>query len=142
VPRAATPVASGRPRPPTEPEIEAYFEIEADLPPQSGGEGGESDLGTELAFGIALRGGLDDEHESVSITIQKDRTRVTVIETSEQTLTVTVTDPPDVVRPRAITAEDGASVSGIISIPSDTLDPDPAPVPPRRAKRHSEGWDE
>jgi serine/threonine protein phosphatase PrpC len=142
VPRAATPVASGRPRPPTEPEIEAYFEIEADLPPQPGGEGGESDLGAELAFGIALRGDLDDEHESVSITIQQDRTRVTVIETSEQTLTVTVTDPPDVVRPRAITAEDGASVSGIISIPSDTLDPDPAPVPPRRAKRHSEGWDE
>lgn len=135
------PVASGRLRPPTEPEIEAYFEIEAELPPQSGGEG---DLGPELAFAVAPRGGLafDDEHESVSITIEKDRTRVTVTETSDQTLTVTVTEPLDVARPRAITAEDGASVSGIITIPSDILEPDPAPMAPRRAKRHSEGWDE
>jgi hypothetical protein len=137
--RAATPapIASPRHRPPTEPEIETYFEIEAELPPQSVGEG---DLGPELAFGTA-RHDDDDEHESVSITIEHDRTRITVTETSEQTLTVTVTEPPEVARPRAITAEDGASVSGSITIPSD-LEPDPAPVPPRRAKRHSEGWDE
>jgi serine/threonine protein phosphatase PrpC len=133
--RATTPVptASGRHRPPTEPEIEAYFEIEADLPPASGGAG---DPGLELAFGTAPGRDPDDDHESVSITIERDRTRVTVTETSEQTITVTVAEP-DVARLRPITAEDGALVSGSISIPSD-LEPDP-PVASRRAKRHSEG---
>jgi hypothetical protein len=132
------PVTSGRHRPPTEPEIEAYFEIEAELPPASGGVG---ELGPELAFGTAPRRDADDDHESVSITIERDRTRVTVTETSEQTITVTVTEP-DAARPHAITAADGALVSGSISIPSDNLESDPPPGAPRRAKRHSEGWDE
>jgi serine/threonine protein phosphatase PrpC/CRP-like cAMP-binding protein len=142
IPRAATPVPAGRPRSPTDPEIETYLEIEAELPPAPGGD---ADVGPELSFGAAPRRAaeVDEEHESVSITIEGERTRVTVTETSEQTLTLTVTEPPDVVRPRAITAEDGASVSGIITIPSDVLEPDPEPVPPpRRAKRHSEGWDD
>ncbi|HET7502290.1 MAG TPA: protein phosphatase 2C domain-containing protein [Kofleriaceae bacterium] len=139
VPRPVTPVPApamrdrARPRPPTEPEIEAYLEIEADLPPESAA----SDAHPELAFGLPLRGGLDpdDDHESVSITIEEDRTRVTVTEDSGQTLLVMVTEP-DAARPRAITAEDGSAVSGIISIPADLP---PAPVAmPRRAKRHSD----
>jgi PPM family protein phosphatase len=127
-------------RPPTEPEIETYLELEAELPPESGGG---PDLEAAFAFGPAARSAreeLDEEHASVSITIEDDRTRVTetVTETSFHTLTVTVTEPvPAIARPRRITAEDALAVSG-------TIDDGPPPdaLPPRRAKRHSEGWDD
>jgi len=131
--RAPRPAAR---RPPTDPEIETYFEIEADLPPE---HGDDPELESEMALGIALGvgGPPDDEDEQVSITIVEDGARVieTITETSSQTLTLTVTEPgadDDRRWPRAITAEDGAAVSGTISIPEER-----AP-PPRRAKRHSE----
>ncbi len=129
------PSRRARPRPPTEPEIETYLEMEADLPPESGGD---PDLESELALSIALSGDLDNEHQSMSITIEDDSRRVieTVTEDSSQTLTLTVTEPSagdHGVRQRAITAEDGAAVSGTISIPEDTPSP-----PPRRMKRRSD----
>ncbi len=130
------PPAPRRSRRPTDPEIEAYLEIEADLPPESGMD---PELESELALSIALSGDLDRMHESVSFTGEDGSMRVTetVTETSAHTLTVTVTEEVSAHepgRPRAITAQDGSAVSGTISIPED----DGAP-PPRRAKRHSEG---
>ena len=118
--------------PPTDPEIETYLEIEADLPPESGVD---PDLESELALNIALSGDLEALHESVSITIEEEGLKVTetVTETSTHTLTLTVTEPlddeDDDVHARAITADDAATVSGTISIPEDG--------PPRRAKRRS-----
>ena len=132
--------ASGRPvlRMPTEPEIETYLELEAELPPEGASE--LDRLEAELALNLALGSRLfDDEHESVSITIEEDSLQVTqtvtVTETDSQTLTLTVTEPgvADPERPRAITAEDGAAVSGTISDP---------PAGSRRARRHSEGYED
>ena len=60
----------------------------------------------------------------------------TTTETEAHTLTVTVTEPDNSEAPRAITAEDGAEVSGSISIPED------APKRHRRARRQSDGWDD
>jgi hypothetical protein len=76
----------------------------------------------------------------VSITIEEEGRRVieTTTETSSHTLTVTVTEAVSSEYQRAITAEDGAEVSGSISIPEDT----PPPPPRRRAKRQSDGWDD
>jgi hypothetical protein len=125
-------------RPPTDPEIETYLEMEAELPPEPGSEG---DLESELALRRALAGDLE-EHESVSITIEEEGRRVieTTTETEGHTLTVTVTESyPFDERQRAITAEDGHEVSGSISIPEDTP---PPPPPRRRAKRQSGGWDD
>jgi hypothetical protein len=121
---------SGELRRQTEPEIETYLELEADLPPS----GADPDLESELALNFALSD--LDEHESVSITIEEEGRRVTetTTETSSHTLTVTVTEPVFDAGQRAITAEDGFEVSGTISIPEDT------PLPPsRRTRRHSEG---
>lgn len=90
--RASTPsplaAAPGDVRSPDDPESETYLELEAELPPESGGDGVEPQR--------ALDGEPDDEHKSVSITIEEGSTRVieTVTETSLQTLTVTVTEPP------------------------------------------------
>jgi hypothetical protein len=117
-------------RPPTDPEIETYVELEADLPPESG-------IDPDIESELALSGDLEAEHESVSITIEDGNTRVieTVTETDAHTLTLTVTEPVgdlESIRPRAITADDGVAVSGTISIPEDRA--------PRRAR--SEGRDE
>jgi len=151
--RASTPVpgalieTSARDRRSTDPEIETYLELEADLPP---GPGAERDLESEAALRsldddleseAALRSLDDDlleEHASVSITIEAEGRRVieTTTETEAHTLTVTVTEPDNSEPPRAITAEDGAEVSGSISIPED------APKRPRRARRQSDGWDD
>jgi len=117
-------------RTPTDPEIETHLELEAELPPVSGEDAGpEPDLG--------LGGEPDDEHESVSITIEEGSTRVieTVTDDDAQTLTLTVTEssaakPP---RRRAITSQGGGAVSGTI---------DDSPEPPRRAKRQSEGYED
>jgi hypothetical protein len=118
----------------TDPEIETYLELEADLPPEPGAE---RDLESEAALS-ALRADLE-EHASVSITIEAEGGRVieTTTETDAHTLTVTVTEPASSDYQRAITAEDGAEVSGSISIPEDK------PVMRhRRARRQSDGWDE
>ncbi|HEX3762732.1 MAG TPA: hypothetical protein VHW23_28750, partial [Kofleriaceae bacterium] len=119
-------------RTPTDPEIETYLELEADLPP---GPDAERDLESEAA----LRSLTDEleEHESVSILIEEEGRRVieTITETSSHTLTVTVTEAATEYQ-RAITAEDGTEVSGSISIPED-----PSP-PKRRARRQSDGWED
>jgi hypothetical protein len=121
-------------RTPTDPEIETYLELEADLPP---GPGAERDLESE--FALSALGTDMEEHESVSITIEEEGRRVieTTTETETHTLTVTVTEAMSDYQ-RAITAEDGAEVSGSISIPKDT----PTPPPRRRAKRQTDGWDD
>jgi hypothetical protein len=150
-------------RTPSDPEIETYLEIEADLPPEPGFEhdlehelalrralGGDADLGRAQS-GVQSGGAEprlarrvpddDEEHESVSIVIEEEGRRVieTTTESEGHTLTVTVTEPYFDERPRAITAEDGHEVSGSISIPEDT----PPPPPPRkRARRQSSGWDD
>ena len=119
-------------RQPTDPEIEKYLEIEAELPPASGEA---DDLEPELGLG----GEPHDEHESVSITIEDGTTRVieTVTEDDSQTLTVTVTESaaaePPPPRRRAITSQGGGAVSGKI---------EDGPEPPRRAKRQSEGYED
>jgi serine/threonine protein phosphatase PrpC len=123
-------------RMPTEPEIETYLELEAELPPEGASE--LDRLESELALNLALGRNLDDEHESVSITIEEDSLQVTqtvtVTETDSQTLTLTVTQPgPDPARPRSITAEDGTAVSGTIDEPR---------AAPSRARRHSEGYED
>jgi serine/threonine protein phosphatase PrpC len=118
-------------RPSTEPEIEAYVEIEAELPPEPGSDAEASEHTLDLA---ALG---DDEHETVSIVRQDSNTRVTeiVTETDSQTLTLTVTEPPadDPARSRPITGQDGVTVAGTI---------EDRPDPSRRARRHSEGYED
>jgi len=123
-----------------ETEIETYLEIEAELPPENGGD---PDLESELALNIALSGDLAHEPDSVSITIDKDGRRVieTTTETETHTLTVTVTEPLDQeirheLRTRAITADDAVEVSGSISIPEET----PPLPPPPSSRRRIRGW--
>jgi len=109
---AATPGGPHR-RPPTEPEIEAIYELEAEAPPFAEEE--------------------DDDIEEMT---------VTVVEESGSTATRALrrTHGPldnEPTRIRPITAEHSPSVSGTIKVP----DP-PADESPRRAKRISEGWDD
>ena len=119
-------------RTPTDPEIETYLELEADLPP---GPGAERDLESEAA----LRSLTDelDGRASVSITIEEEGQRVieTTTETESHTLTVTRTEV-NAEYQRAITADDGTEVSGSISIPEDP------PSSRRRARRQSDGWED
>jgi hypothetical protein len=116
---------------PAEPEIETYLEIEAELPPEPGGD---ADMESQRALHAALGDDPDGEHRSVSITIEEDSTRVieTVTETPTQTLTLTVTEPTadEPAPPRAITGQEGATVSG--TIPGSLS-------APHGAKLHSEG---
>ncbi|HEX3482374.1 MAG TPA: protein phosphatase 2C domain-containing protein [Kofleriaceae bacterium] len=128
------PATAGMGHRPTDPEIETYLELEADLPP---GPGGERDLDSEAAL-RSLTADLE-EHESVSITIEEEGRRVieTTTETEGQTLTVTVTEPVTSEVQHAITAEDGSEVSGSISIPEDRPS-----TRHRRARRQSDGWDD
>jgi serine/threonine protein phosphatase PrpC len=118
-------------RPPTDPEIETYLELEAELPPASGEA---DDLEPELGLG----GEPHDDHKSVSITIKDGTTRVieTVTEDDSQTLTLTVTEPAAAEPPprrRAITSQGGGASTGTI---------EDSPEPPRRAKRQSEGYED
>lgn len=101
----------------TDPEIETYLEIEAELPPEPGGDvDPESQLARHPGLGDEPDHELDHELESVSITIEDGSTRVTetVTETSSQTLTLTVTEPSaeESARARAITPQDGAAAPG------------------------------
>ena len=126
----AAPVDGAEIRPLTDPEIETFLELEAELPPPSG-EG--NDLEPELGLGGEPYG----EHESVSITIEDGSTRVieTVTEDDSQTLTVTVTEPSAAEPPRrrTMTSQGGSAVSGTIA---------DSPAPPGRAKRQSEGYED
>jgi hypothetical protein len=125
---------------PSDPEIETYLEIEAELPPESGLD---PELESELALNIVLSG-LDGDDGSVAIEIDDDDETVpTEIARSSPSLKVAAAPPApepiattEPVRPHAISAQDSAAVSGTISIPDDR------PAASRRAKRHSEGFDD
>jgi serine/threonine protein phosphatase PrpC len=125
-------------RPPTDPEIETYLEIEADEPPESGLD---AELESELALSIAFSGDLERIDAPVPIALADGSARTNETATDEHArITVTVSEPAhdhSPVRKRAITAQDSSSVSGTISIPEDGSAP-----PPRRAKRQSDGWDD
>ncbi len=115
---APPPVVRARQRPPTEPEIETYLEIEADLPEIDGAPDPESALALSLAFGSPLHG------DPPGRLIEVDHRTTRVIETDDGSeLTVTMSGAPEA-RPRAITAEDGSAVSGTISVDDDDDDDD------------------
>ena len=123
-------------RPPTDPEIETYLEIEADEPPESGLD---AELESELALNIVFSGDLDRAGDPGSARLDDGHPRATDTATEVRTqITVTLHEPghEPPVRKRAITAQDSSSVSGTISIPDDGDAP-----PPRRTKRQSDGWD-
>ena len=134
-------------RPPTEPEIETYLEIEAELPPEAGSDAEPPfELVRDLARDAATQGSnLDDEHESMSITIERDSQRVieTVTETDSHTITLTVTQPAadEPAQPRASTGQDKAAAPRPSSGTNGGTNED-SPGPPRRAKRHSEGYED
>jgi hypothetical protein len=144
--RPSTSPPNKRYRPPTEPEIETYLEMEAELPPGTPDEPAPIARASGSAPRIAHDD--DDDHPEISITIEDDSTRVTetVTETDFLTLTVTVTEsvgesvaeaPVAELRPRRTTAD---------KIISGTIEDAPPGAPPAtqapRAKRHSGGWDE
>ncbi len=110
--------ASPRPiRLPTEPEIERYFEIDADEPPAA-------------AVEQAPERAIVTTHAADSGTITE-----TVTETDAQTLTVTVVEgDAKVIKSRAISSNESTVASGTIS--------ERRPTAPSRGKRQSEGWDE
>ena len=119
-------------RPPSEPEIETYFEIEADEPPEAGDD---VDVESELALSIALSGDLDAP--SASMALDEDVTQVMATEVALADVGFMPGDHTLVdQRRRAITAEDGSAVSGTISIPEGIAPPS------RRAKRLGEGRDD
>jgi len=127
--RAPRPAAR---RPPTDPEIETYFEIEADEPPEAGDD---VDVESELALSIALSGDLDAP--SASMALDEDVTQVMATEVALADVGFMPGDHTLVdQRRRAITAEDGSAVSGTISIPEGIAPPS------RRAKRLGEGRDD
>jgi hypothetical protein len=112
-------------RAPSEPEIETYYELDAEPPP--------------------LPDPDDDDEPIVEVIVSDDDGRAIVTEkvtdTHDATVIVTLTEPSDdePTRIRPITADDALSVSGTIAVP----DPEPPPPPPRRPKRVSDGgsWD-
>jgi hypothetical protein len=127
---AAPPPDHRRRRPPSEPEIETYFEIEADEPPEAGDD---LDVESELAISIALSGDLEAPNESMSISLDEDVTQVMVTEVAMADMSLLPIDVTVVEqRQRAITAEDGAAVSGTISIPEGIKPP----------ARRPKGWDD
>jgi hypothetical protein len=102
-------VPRNRRRPPTEPEIETYLELEADLPEI----GGEPDLESELALSFAFSGGFDADHAVGPVAMDPAATRV--VETDDGSeLTVTVSGGHESRRQHAITGEDASVVSGTI----------------------------
>jgi hypothetical protein len=117
-------------RPPTDPEIETFLELEAELPPPSG-------EGNDLEPKLGLGGEPYDEPESVSIIVEDGSTRVieTVTEDDSQTLTLTVTESSaaDPARRRASTSQGDTDGSSTVA---------DSPAPPRRAKRQSEGYED
>jgi serine/threonine protein phosphatase PrpC len=107
-------------RPPSEPEIRTYFELEADEP-----RDGTRDSGPDHAAITVTR---DDGAGTIT---------ETVTETSSQTLTVTVIEPGPVddeeTKIHAISSNDGPSASGTIPERPSSMGV--------RAKRLSDGWD-
>jgi hypothetical protein len=105
-------------RPPSDPEIETYLEIEAELPPESG----DPDLESDLALSIALSGDFVDEDTVLSRTIDESDDDAAAVPAGAS-LPLTLAEP---VRKRAATGQDGGA-SGAAA---------------HRAKRHSDGWDD
>lgn len=134
-------------RPPTDPEIETYLEIEAELPPEAGGDAEPPfEVARDLARDLAPQGrDLDGDHESMSITIEEDSTRVieTVTETDSHTITLTVTEPvaAEPAQPRASTGQDKAAAARPNGGTNGGTNDD-GPGQPRRARRHSEGYED
>jgi hypothetical protein len=135
----ATTEPGGR-RLPSDPEIETYLEIEAELPPESGLD---PELESELALNIVLSGLDDDGSVSIEIddddaTVPTDIARSSPVLKKPAVAAAAAAPEPSAAseprRPRTITAQNNAAVSGTISIPDDL-----PPAEPRRAKRHSEG---
>ncbi|HEX4419539.1 MAG TPA: hypothetical protein VH165_16615, partial [Kofleriaceae bacterium] len=160
----AAPVTAARYRPPTEPEIETYLELEADLPPESGDDGALGQAlgqvlgqapgqalgqalgqapgqalgqapGAALAFGSAPRIPRDEiDDEYAAVSITIEDDTGKVTEPAAE---LAPAEPPiALTRSRRITAEDAVAVSGTIE------EPPPQSPPPRRAKRHSGGYDD
>ncbi|MGN6106776.1 MAG: hypothetical protein ACTHU0_16835 [Kofleriaceae bacterium] len=121
---------SGAARPSTDPEIETYIELEAEPPPSAAVPTPTAAVPTPTAAVPAPTSEDDIAEMTLSVQDHSGRVTETVTETSEQTLTLTVTEESAAPR-RAITAEDGAEVSGTISVET-----------PRRSKRTSDGWDD
>jgi hypothetical protein len=121
------PPAPSRRRAPSEPEIEAYYELDAEPPPLPDPDD-------------------DDPIAEMIVSVDDGEARVTekVIDTTEATVTLVLTEPNQMIlddeptRIRPITAADGVSVSGTISIPESEAAPDAA----QRTRRASEGWDD
>jgi serine/threonine protein phosphatase PrpC len=118
-------------RAPSEPEIETFYELDAEPPPVAEPFSADD----------------DDPIAEMIISVDDESGRITkTTETNEATVILTLTELDDVedeepTRFEAVAASEIRSVSGTISIPD--RDPPPAsPSPqPRRAKRVSEGRD-
>jgi hypothetical protein len=103
-------------RAPSEPEIETYYELDAEPPPLPDPDD-------------------DDPIAEMVVSVDDGESRVTerVIDTTEATVTLVLTEPnllldDEPTRVRPITADDAVSVSGTISVPEAD------PPPPARTK--------
>jgi serine/threonine protein phosphatase PrpC len=113
-------------RPPTDPEIETYIELEAEPPPL----GAEADP--------------KDEVMSVSVRVEDEAlVTETVFDTSSATLTVTVTEPP--IPDTAFSGEEEPTkIRPLTPVPERPISTAGAAKdePVRRPKRLSDGWEE
>jgi hypothetical protein len=100
-------------RPPTEPEIEAYLEIEAEAPPER--------AGSDPDFESVLVTSFEDGHARVTQTVEDNSSKMLAVTEIE----LEADEPPH----RPVTAEDGSTASGTIA-------------ERQRAKRISDNWDD
>jgi hypothetical protein len=131
-----TPQAPILPVLPEEPEIETYYEMEAEPPP--------------LPAPPAAPAAEDDDDPIAEMTVLMDdgteRVTETMTEAADMTVTVTVTEKTGPIdseptKIRAISADDTVQqVAGPIMLEDD--DSAPAPRPPSRIRRASDSWDE
>lgn len=129
-----TPRAPILPVLPEEPEIETYYEMEAEPPPLPAPPSPTDDDDDPIAEMTVL---MDDGSERVTETMTA---------AADMTVTVTVTEKTGPIdseptKIRAITADDTVQqTSGSIMLEDD--DSAPAPRPPSRIRRASDSWDE
>jgi serine/threonine protein phosphatase PrpC len=137
-------------RAPSEPEIEALYVMEMDaepppLPPLPTPGGGDDDDDDPIAEMIVS---VDDESGRVTQRTTDTHDATMIVQLSEAFEAEAAAAETDRARGRAITAEDGASVSGTISVPPVPIDaepttvsppPTPPSMPPRRARRVTDG---
>ena len=138
-------------RAPSEPEIEALYEMEMDaeppplppLPTPGGGGDDDDDPIAEMTVSV------DDEGGRVTQRTTETHDATMIVQLSEVFEAEEAAAEEERARGRAITAEDGASVSGTISVPPVPIDAEPTTVsapptpppsmPPRRARRVTDG---